>query len=75
MLEDVGTGHTLEPSEPDPAAAERLVRQRQPDYVSYADWLRLNELEIARGSVRRCPRLKFTRVDEMLAALGNRTRP
>jgi ferredoxin/flavodoxin---NADP+ reductase len=75
MLEDVATGHTLEPSEPDPAAAERLVRQRQPDYVSYADWLRLNELEIARGSVRRCPRVKFTRVDEMLAALGNRTRP
>jgi ferredoxin/flavodoxin---NADP+ reductase len=75
MLEDVATGHTLEPSEPDPAAAERLVRQRQPDYVSYADWLRLNELEIALGSVRRCPRVKFTRVDEMLAALGNRTRP
>jgi ferredoxin/flavodoxin---NADP+ reductase len=75
MLEDVATGQTLEPSEPDPAAAERLVRQRQPDYVSYADWLRLNELEIARGSERRCPRVKFTRVDEMLAALGNRTRP
>jgi ferredoxin--NADP+ reductase len=50
------------------------VRQRQPHYVSYADWLRLNELEIARGRSRGCPRLKFTRVDEMLSALGNRER-
>jgi len=75
MLEDVAAGQTLQPSEPDPAAAERLVRQRQPDYVAYADWLRLNELEVARGVGRGCPRVKFTRVDEMLAALGNRTRP
>ena len=42
-------GATLQPAEPDAAAAERLVRQRQPAYISYADWLRLNELEIARG--------------------------
>ena len=74
MLEDAAAGHTLEPSEPDAAGAERLVRQRQPHYVSYADWLRLNELEIARGRSRGCPRLKFTRVDEMLSALGNRER-
>jgi ferredoxin/flavodoxin---NADP+ reductase len=75
MLEDLASGHTLEPSEPDPAAAEGLVRQRHPQYVAYADWLRLNELEIARGRARGCPRVKLTRVEEMLAALGNRSRP
>jgi ferredoxin--NADP+ reductase len=73
MLEDMTAGHTLEPSEPDPAAAERLVRQRQPSYISYADWLRLNEVEVARGRAQGRPRVKFTRVDEMLAALGNRS--
>jgi ferredoxin--NADP+ reductase len=74
MLQDVAAGHTLEPPEPDPAAAERLVRQRQPDYVSYDDWRRLDELEVARGRALGRPRVKFTRVDEMLAALGNRAR-
>ncbi len=74
MLEDVAAGHTLEPAEPEPDAAERLVHQRRPDYIAYADWLRLDELEIARGRSRGCPRVKFTRVDEMLGALGNRSR-
>jgi ferredoxin/flavodoxin---NADP+ reductase len=74
MLEDVAAGQTLAPAEPDPDAAERLVRQRRPDYIAYADWLRLNELEIARGQARGCPRVKFTRMHEMLDALGNRRR-
>jgi ferredoxin--NADP+ reductase len=72
MVEDAAGGRTLEPTEPDPAVVERFVRQRQPHYVSYADWLKLDELEVARGRARGCPRVKFTRVDEMLQALGNR---
>ncbi|HEX9822356.1 MAG TPA: FAD-dependent oxidoreductase [Methylomirabilota bacterium] len=75
MLEDAAAGRALEPVEPEPDAAERLVRQRQPLYVSYPDWLRLDELEVARGRASGRPRVKFTRVDEMLAALGNRRRP
>jgi ferredoxin--NADP+ reductase len=75
MLEDLAAGRTLEPAEPSPVALERLVRQRQPQYVSYPDWLRLDALEIAQGRAGGRPRVKFTRVDEMLAALGNRGRP
>ena len=75
MLEDAAAGLTLAPEETEPAAVERFVAQRQPHYVDYGDWLRLNELEIARGKPRGAPRVKFTRVDEMLAALGNRARP
>jgi len=73
MLEDAAVRHTLAPAEPDRASAERLLRQRQPHVIGYPDWLRLNELEIERGRQRGRPRLKFTRVDEMLAVLGNRT--
>jgi ferredoxin--NADP+ reductase len=73
MLEDAAAERTLAPAEPDRAAAERLLRQRQPRVIDYADWLRLNALELQRGRQRGRPRLKFTRVDEMLAALGNRT--
>jgi ferredoxin--NADP+ reductase len=72
MVEDVQAGRTVEPPEPDRAALERFLRQRQPLVIGYADWLRLNALEITRGQARGRPRLKFTRVDEMLTALGNR---
>jgi ferredoxin/flavodoxin---NADP+ reductase len=75
MLDDAAAGHVVVPAEPDPAAVERLVRQRQPHAVDWNDWLRLNALEIERGRTRGQPRVKFTRVDEMLDALGNRHRP
>ncbi|HET7341079.1 MAG TPA: FAD-dependent oxidoreductase [Methylomirabilota bacterium] len=73
MLEDLGAGRTLTPGESDPAALDRFVRQRQPQVIGYADWLKLNDLELRRGQSRGRPRLKYTRVDEMLAALGNRS--
>ena len=73
MLEDLVAGRSLDPADADPAAVERLLRQRQPLVLGYADWLRLNALEVARGQARGRPRVKFTRVDEMLAALGNRS--
>ena len=73
MLEDAAAGRTLAPAEPDRADAERVLRQRQPRVIGYPEWLRLNALELERGRACGRPRLKFTRVDEMLAALGNRT--
>ncbi len=70
MIEDLGEGRVLAPAQPTAAAAEALVRRRRPNFVSYADWLKLNELEVARGRAQGRPRSKFTRVGEMLAALG-----
>jgi ferredoxin--NADP+ reductase len=75
MLEDAAAGRALDPPEPEVVAAERLVRLRQPHYVSYPDWLRLDALEVSQGRAAGRPRVKLTRVDEMLAALGNRPRP
>jgi ferredoxin--NADP+ reductase len=74
MLEDVTAGRTLQPAEPEPAAVERLLAERQPEYFAYADWLRVDEVEVARGRARGRPRVKFTRVEDMLAMLGNRER-
>jgi len=70
MFEDLARAAVLEPARPDAAAAEALVRQRQPSYVSYADWLKLNAIEVARGRAQGRPRVKLTSVEEMLAALG-----
>ena len=70
MMEDLAAGRILKPEEPDAAAAERLIRGRQPRCVSYEDWLKLNELEVSRGRAAGRPRVKFTRVEDMLVALG-----
>lgn len=72
MLKDAAAGRTLMPDRPDPAAIEALVRRRQPHLFTYDDWLRLNELEIARGQALGRPRLKFTCIEDMLAALARK---
>ncbi len=70
LLEDLAAGKYLTPAQPDPASAEQFVRQRQPKYVSFADWLKVDQLEIANGKPQGRPRVKFTTVPDMLKALG-----
>jgi ferredoxin/flavodoxin---NADP+ reductase len=70
MFEDLAGGAVLEPAHPEAAAADALVRQRQPSFVSYADWLKLDGIEVAQGRAQGRPRVKLTSVEEMLAALG-----
>ena len=70
MIEDLARDIHLRPADPSPAAVERLIRERQPQYLSYQDWLRLDEIETRRGRETGKPRVKFTRVKDMLAALG-----
>ena len=72
MLEDLAHGKVLEPANPAAAAAEALVRQRQPNYFSYADWQKLDAIETARGRAQGRPRVKLTSIEEMLAALNRR---
>jgi ferredoxin--NADP+ reductase len=70
MVEDLARDVHLRPEMPTAAAAEQMVRERQPRYVSYPDWRRLDAIEIERGRALGRPRRKFTRVEDMLAALG-----
>lgn len=69
MMEDLERGEVLRPSHPAVDSAEEMVRQRKPNFFSYQDWIRLDEIEVSRGKPLGRPRLKFTRVEEMLAAL------
>jgi ferredoxin--NADP+ reductase len=70
MLEDLARGALLTPSQPEAERVEHLVRERQPQFFSYADWLRLDQLEMERGKAQGRPRVKFVSVEDMLAALG-----
>ncbi len=72
MLEDLQKGMTLQPSQPDTGSIDKLVRERQPQFFSFADWLALDKMEVAKGQAQGRPRVKFTSVQEMLAALGRK---
>ncbi len=69
MVEDVRAGVYLTPSAPAIEAAKALVAERQPNYFSYADWEKLDALETERGQALGCPRVKFTQIDAMVAAV------
>jgi ferredoxin--NADP+ reductase len=70
ILEDLAQDRLLQPSQPESRCVADLVRARQPQFFTFADWLKLDEMEVARGQARGRPRVKFTSVEEMLAALG-----
>jgi ferredoxin--NADP+ reductase len=70
MLQDL----PLEVARPGREALENLLRARKPDYVTFEDWQTLDQIEVANGQVSGRPRLKFSRVDDMLEALQERKR-
>jgi ferredoxin--NADP+ reductase len=55
-----------EPDSPDAGAVERMLRSRQPDLVPYVGWLQIDRHERSRGEQSGRPRVKITRVEEML---------
>jgi ferredoxin--NADP+ reductase len=70
MLADLAKGDVLQPTHPDAADFATFLGERQPQYFSFADWQKLDELEVAKGAAQGRPRVKFVTVAEMLAALG-----
>jgi ferredoxin--NADP+ reductase len=67
MLEDFENGVYINADSPESESAENMIRQRQPEYVLFDEWLHLDEIEIQRGKEEERPRLKFTVLDEMLS--------
>ncbi|MBE2183975.1 MAG: FAD-dependent oxidoreductase [Anaerolineae bacterium] len=72
LLKDVNAGRSWHPANPHPEAVEALLETRAVDYVTYADWRALDADEVARGKALGRPRLKFTSIEEMLAAIRER---
>lgn len=69
LLEDVREGRIAR-MVPSREVLERVLAERQRDLVSYADWQVLDALERERGEADGGrPRVKFTRIEDMLAAL------
>lgn len=69
IIEDVKNGIALAPGNPGNGRVEELIKERQPHYVTYEDWLEIERMEVARGEECGRPRLKFTTIEEIFTAL------
>jgi ferredoxin--NADP+ reductase len=63
---DHGRTSTHEPSDPDAASLEALLRVRQPELITYSGWQSIDRHERALGEPAGRPRVKLTRIDELL---------
>ena len=70
MVKDLEAGKLLEPDSTDRDALEALVRERQPQVITYEDWKAIDAAEISKGESDGRPRVKFTNLEDMLALLG-----
>jgi ferredoxin--NADP+ reductase len=70
LLEDLAAGRLLDPAPISDAALLDLVRGRQPELVDYAAWSRIDRHERRLGEPAGRPRVKLTRVEELLEAIG-----
>ncbi len=61
---DGGAHH--EPTEPDGATVEELLREHQPELVTYEGWEAIDRHEKALGEAARRPRVKLTTIEDML---------
>jgi ferredoxin/flavodoxin---NADP+ reductase len=61
-----GATGVLSPETPDAQAIERLLLARKPDLVPYQGWREIDRHERAQGERQGRPRVKLTRIEEML---------
>lgn len=66
LFQDLEAGRLGEPAAP--GTIEELLRERKPDYVTYRGWEAIDRAEVERGKPQGRPRIKFTRIDEMVEA-------
>jgi ferredoxin/flavodoxin---NADP+ reductase len=70
FLEDLSAGKVLTPMDTSTEAVIDWVTSRKSNYVTFADWEKLDAIELQRGEETGRSRVKFTRIDDMLEALG-----
>ncbi len=73
ILEDLAAARLHEPPAPDPAELDATLRARQPELVTYAGWSEIDRHERARGEPAGRPRVKLTRIEDMLRVAAELT--
>ncbi|HLZ24233.1 MAG TPA: FAD-dependent oxidoreductase [Ktedonobacterales bacterium] len=72
MMADLPTLQGIGDEHRDPARIETYLRERGIDFVTYQDWMKLDQYEAARGAGCGRPRIKLTSVPEMMAVIHAR---
>lgn len=67
MVEDLANGHINMPENPSVDGVQKLIGERQPDAISYPEWLKIDEAEVSKGEFQGRPRVKFTDIAEMVS--------
>ncbi len=70
LLEDLAADKHLDPAEPNPEVIERLLAERVPALVTYEGWSEIDRHEQSLGEPHGRPRVKLTRIDELLRVAG-----
>ncbi len=73
LLADLEAGTHLSPTDPDPRSIERLLEERVEALVSYEGWSEIDRHEQARGEPHGRPRVKLTRIEELLRVAAGET--
>jgi ferredoxin--NADP+ reductase len=73
LLEDLAAGRHLQPGDADPRAVEALLRERHPTLVTYEGWSEIDRHERSRGEPHGRPRVKLTRIEELLRVAAGET--
>lgn len=68
LLEDVKSGH-IHPIDQTASTAEWL-QSKKIRFVTFADWLKIDKAETEKGMASGRPRIKFTRIEDMLHIAG-----
>jgi ferredoxin/flavodoxin---NADP+ reductase len=73
LQEDLKGGTHLQPSDPDPESIEDLLRERVAALVTYEGWSEIDRHEQSLGEPHGRPRVKLTRIDELLRVAAGET--
>ena len=71
MLEDLSSGRFNEPENPSIEAVAALVTEREPEAISYQQWHTIDTEEVRKGEAQGRPRVKFTRIADMISVGKN----
>ena len=65
MIEDIGQNNTFKPENPSSDKIEALIKEKNPEFIDYEDWLKIDAEELSRGEKEGRPRVKFTNVSDI----------
>jgi len=69
MVEDIENRKFIKTDQHTDNEINEFIRSRNPNFVTYKDWLKLDELEKQRGKKHGRPRVKYTKISEIMKVL------